>query len=110
MITITCPSCGKKLVWDDFQPLQIRCTKCGERINVHKAFKQNIHVREHGSTRGRIVCPHCRAVIPRRWFVKCPSCGYWVFGKAAFYDKLATVILIGIAYIIFSAVYLIYFH
>ncbi|HPC47890.1 MAG TPA: hypothetical protein PLW83_07575 [Deltaproteobacteria bacterium] len=110
MITVTCPSCGRKVVWDDFQPMEIRCTKCGEKINVHREFRRNIEIREHGRPGVRLYCPRCRSVVPRRWFVRCPSCHYWVFGPLVFYDKLAAALLIGIAYIVLSAIYLIYFH
>ncbi|HOJ15464.1 MAG TPA: hypothetical protein PLS81_03155 [Deltaproteobacteria bacterium] len=110
MMTVTCPTCGKKIVWDDFQPLEIKCSKCGERLNLHREFRRNIEIREHGLPGRRFSCPRCRTVISRRWFVKCPGCNYWVFGPFVFYDKLAAALLIGIAYVVFSAIYLIYFH
>lgn len=110
MITIKCPACGNKMVWDDFQPVDIKCTKCGERMNLHRELKRNIEVREHGEPGLLYYCPRCRGVIGRRWFLKCPKCNYWVFGPFVFYDKLAVALLIGIAYLAFSAVYLIYFH
>jgi uncharacterized protein (DUF983 family) len=110
MMTVTCPACGKKTVWDDFQPDEIRCSRCGERLNLHREFRRNIEIRERGVLGVRFYCPRCRGVIARRWFLKCPQCNYWVFGPLAFYDKLAVALLIGIAYLAFSAVYLIYFH
>lgn len=110
MLTIKCPTCGKKTVWDDFQPTDIRCAKCGERLNIHRELKRNIEIREYGEPGKRFYCPRCKGVINRRWFLKCPHCSYWLFGPFAFYDKLAAALLIGVAYIALSVVYLIYFH
>ncbi len=94
---------------DDFQPDDIRCSKCGERLNVHRS-QEELDIREHGEPGKRIYCPRCRKVISRRWFIKCPHCNYWCFGPFAFYDKLGVALLVGIAYLIFSVIYLIYFH
>ena len=110
MFIVKCPTCGKKIVWDDFQPTDIRCSKCGERLNVHNELKRNIDLREQGETGKILYCPRCRGLIKRRWFMKCPHCNYWLFGPFSFYDKLALALLIGMAYIVFSVIYLVYFH
>jgi uncharacterized protein (DUF983 family) len=110
MFVVKCPTCGKKTVWDDFQPTDIRCGKCGERLNVHKELKRNISVREQTDVGIINYCPHCRGVVRRRWFIKCPNCNYWLLGPFSFYDKLAVTLLIGVVYIIFSVIYLVYFH
>jgi len=108
MITITCPVCGTKVVWDDFQPSDIRCPKCRENLNLHRSLKDNLERREMEATGRKYHCPHCYGLVYRRWFIKCPHCGYWLFGKFNFHGKWYFIVSVIIAYLAFSAYFLIY--
>jgi len=108
MLVIKCPMCGKKTVWDDFQPTDIRCGGCGERLNMHREFKKNIELRELGEQGKIFKCPHCRAIVSRRWFIQCKQCNYWLFGPFSFNGKWPFILGVAIVYIIFSIFYLIY--
>jgi DNA-directed RNA polymerase subunit RPC12/RpoP len=108
MLVIKCSRCGKSVVWDDFQPTEIRCSKCGEYLNVHREFKKNIELRDQ-TGKGKIVyCPRCRGIVRRRWFIQCPHCGYWLIGPLSFHGKWPFVIIVAIAYLIFAALYALY--
>lgn len=108
MLVITCPTCGKKIVWDDFQPTEIRCSKCGEHLNLHREFKKNIEMRDQAD-KGRIIhCPRCRGIVNRRWFIRCTHCGYWLFGPFSFHGKWPFILMLALVYLVFSAIYAIY--
>jgi DNA-directed RNA polymerase subunit RPC12/RpoP len=108
MLVIKCPICGKRIVWDDFQPTDIRCSSCGERLNIHREFKKNIDLRNQTDAGKIFKCPRCRGIISRRWFMQCPHCRYWLFGPFSFHGKWPFVLMVALVYIIFSVLYLVY--
>lgn len=108
MITITCKTCGKKIVWDDYNLTDIRCPKCREKINVHESFRRNIEIREQIAEAGVKRCPSCGAVISRLWFITCPGCNRWIFGTRSINGKWFTALVFFILYLIFSAIFIVY--
>ena len=110
MITLKCPSCGKKIIWDDFQPTTIKCPKCGETITVRQGLKDNIRIREKDSPDETFKCPRCNAPIKRRWFIKCSECGYWIFGRFSINGIWLFIGAILIGYSILSYYYISVIH
>lgn len=108
MIAIMCPKCGKKVIWDDFQPMDIKCPKCRQDLNLRASFKENIRVREMGPDKDVCRCPHCKNIVPRRWFIKCSECGYLLFGPASFSGKWPFVLGVATVYILFTIYYLVF--
>lgn len=108
MIVMKCPECGKKVVWDDFQPTDIRCPGCGKDLNVHACLKKNIELRE--LTQGKRIrhCSRCNGIVPRRWFTRCPHCGYWLFGPVSFHGNWPFFLGLAFIYLMFTLYYVIY--
>ncbi len=102
MIVIKCPTCGKKVVWDDFQPGVVKCPKCRQDISMMDSFKESIRIREFGEDQKKERCPYCKGDISRRWFVKCPKCSRFVFGNFSFSGKWPFMIGLAILYLLFS--------
>ncbi|HNY64553.1 MAG TPA: hypothetical protein PKM41_03890 [Deltaproteobacteria bacterium] len=105
MIAVKCPNCGKKVVWDDFQPMSVKCPKCRTDISVREGFRENIRERERDPNAVIHYCPKCRSVIPRRWFHQCAKCQYWLFGPVHFHGKWPFVIGLAVVYMVFTAFY-----
>jgi len=110
MLVLKCPVCAKKIVWDDFQPTEIRCPGCGENINVHSSLKKNIELRDIGADSKIFYCPKCNERLSRRWFVKCPRCNRLVFGSFSIPSKLPFLLVMIVSYIVFSIYYMMYLH
>ncbi|HPW69040.1 MAG: hypothetical protein WDA72_02455 [Desulfomonilia bacterium] len=111
MIVITCHSCGKKVVWDDFQPMHVKCPSCRADLNVKASLQQNIRDREMPQEGGKIYrCPHCKGLVPRRWFVQCRHCSHWLFGPASFSGKWPFILGAAIVYLLFTVYYVLYIH
>ncbi len=108
MIVIKCPTCGNKIVWDDFQPMDIMCPNCRHNVNLRTSFKENIRIREMGPIGDVCCCPRCDTIVSRRWFVRCEKCGYWLFGPVSFHGNWPFILGLGIMYIMFSIYYLLY--
>jgi phage FluMu protein Com len=110
MIVMKCQSCGKKVVWDDFQPMDIKCPNCRADLNVRTSLKQNIRDREVHNSRKLYYCPHCKGLVPRRWFIRCAHCQHWLFGPASFSGKWPFILGVAIIYLLFTVYYVIYIH
>jgi hypothetical protein len=108
MIAVKCPNCGKKVIWDDFQPLSVRCPKCRTDIMVREAFKENIRERERDPNLKISYCPKCRNIVPRLWFHQCGKCRYWLFGPLYFHGNWPFVAGLAVFYILFTAYYWIF--
>ncbi|MCD6570839.1 MAG: hypothetical protein J7L53_09080 [Deltaproteobacteria bacterium] len=108
MVTVRCPTCGKKIVWDDFQPITIKCSECGETFNVHQALKDNIRRREQEAGRKTYHCPHCRGAISRRWFIRCPECGRYLFGRFTLHGNWLWVATLIIGYLLLTYYYIVF--
>lgn len=108
MIVMKCHSCGKKVVWDDFQPMSVRCPHCRAHLDVRSSFKQNIREREMLAARKTYYCPHCKKLVSRRWFIRCPHCRHWLFGPASFSGKWPFVLGLALMYLLFALYYVIY--
>ncbi|HDP24341.1 MAG TPA: hypothetical protein ENN34_02750 [Deltaproteobacteria bacterium] len=110
MLVVKCPQCGKKIVWDDFQPVAFACPRCGERLNLHTSLKKNIEQREM-SQQGTIrLCPHCEGIVSRRWFIRCPHCSYWLFGPVRFHGRWPFIMALVASYIAVTVYYVLYVH
>jgi phage FluMu protein Com len=105
MIAVKCTNCGKKVVWDDFQPLGIMCPKCRTIINVRDGYKENIKERERDPNAKIYHCPHCHNIVPRLWFHQCAKCQYYLFGPLNFNGKWPFVVGLAVFYAIFTACY-----
>jgi phage FluMu protein Com len=110
MIVMKCQSCGKKVVWDDFQPMDVRCPHCRADLNVRTSLKQNILDRELEEGRKFYYCPHCKGLVPRRWFIRCSHCQHLLFGPASFSGKWPFILGVAIVYLMFTLYYVIYIH
>ncbi len=110
MIVIKCHSCGKKVVWDDFQPMHVKCPNCRTDLSVKASLQQNIRDREIQEGRKFYHCPHCKGLVPRRWFIRCRHCHYWLFGPASFSGKWPFILGAAIVYLLFTAYYVLYIH
>lgn len=110
MIVMKCPSCGKKVVWDDFQPVDIRCPNCGETLNVHSSLRKNLELRELGQGKTIRYCPHCKGIVTRRWFIRCPHCRYWLFGPAYFHGNWPFILGLALVYSIVTLYYVLCVH
>lgn len=110
MLKITCKICGTPFVWDDFKPTDIKCPRCGEKLNVHASLKDNIEYRERGAAAKVKRCPSCKEIVTRLWFIRCPECRRWIFSKYAISGKWFAFLALITAYLMISATYFIYFH
>ncbi len=110
MISVRCPSCGKQLIWDDFQPASFRCTQCGTPLNVHQGLKANIRQRELVETGNLRRCPFCEGVVSRRWFVRCSACGHWLFGRFSIHGKWLFILNLAAAYLALTLYYVLVVH
>jgi len=108
MIVMKCQTCGKKMVWDDFQPPDVRCTGCGEYLNVHASLRKNIELREMAQGKKIRYCSHCNGIVSRRWFIRCPHCRYWLFGPAYFHGNWPFILGLALIYLMFTAYYIAY--
>lgn len=108
MIVIKCPMCGKKVVWDDYQPMQIKCPKCRHDLDVRSSYKENIRVRVEGEGPKIYRCPKCKALIRRRWFVQCGECGRFILGPVSFSGKWPFVLAVTAGYLAVTAYYWLY--
>jgi len=108
MLTVKCRTCGKKIIWNDFDGQTVKCQGCGDLIDVHESFKDNINIRINGEAKKKLRCPNCRGFIERRWFVKCPSCKRWVLGNMTMNSKVFFTTMIIITYLLLST--LVYFY
>lgn len=108
MIVMKCPTCGKNVVWDDFQPMNVRCPKCKTDLNVRTSLKESIE-RRNGQLKAKVyTCPQCKSIIPRRWFIRCRKCEYWLFGPVYFHGRWPFILGISIVYLLFSLYYALY--
>lgn len=105
MLKVKCRTCGKETIWNDFQESTVKCPKCGDPINLHKSFKDNINLREFGEEKKKHRCPKCKNIITRKYIVKCPSCGRWVIGKYSMSGKWFVFTIIVIIYLLVSIIY-----
>ena len=105
MIAVKCPNCGKKVVWDDFQPMSVKCPTCRTDIAVREAYKENIKERERDPNAVIRYCPHCHNVVPRLWFHQCGRCRYWLFGPINFHGNWPFVAGLAVIYLFFTAYY-----
>ena len=110
MIVVKCRTCGKKILWDDFQPMKISCPNCRADVYVRTSLRQNIQERELKEGRKAHYCPHCEGLVPRRWFARCPHCRYWLFGPASFSGTWPFVLGLAVLYLMFTVYYLLYIH
>ncbi len=102
MIIVKCPDCGRKIIWDDFQPTTIKCPDCGREFDVKEALRENIKKREEGLQARVFRCPHCNAILDRAWFIKCSNCGYWVFGSFSISSKVLFIGTVILGYLLLS--------
>ncbi|HQH99949.1 MAG TPA: zf-TFIIB domain-containing protein [Deltaproteobacteria bacterium] len=105
MIVMKCPKCGRKVVWDDFQPMDIKCPGCRADLNVRTSLRESIERRRLQSGEKIHYCPRCKGIVPRRWFTRCPKCRYWLFGPVTFHGNWPFVIGISVIYLIFALYY-----
>lgn len=110
MFKITCRICGTHTIWDDFKPTDIKCPRCGEQLNVHASFKENIEQRESGEAALVQRCPSCQAIVSRRWLIRCPQCRLWIFGSRAVSGKWFAAFVLIAAYLLLSIMYFLHFH
>lgn len=110
MLRMTCKICGTKTTWDDFKPTDIKCPSCGEKLNVHASFKENIEYRERAETAMLRRCPSCNEVVRRLWFIRCPQCRRWIFGSRAISGKWFSASMLIVAYLLLSLMYFLHFH
>ncbi|MGC9324620.1 MAG: hypothetical protein ACP5G0_07715 [Desulfomonilia bacterium] len=108
MLVVKCPLCGKRIIWDDFQPTEIVCPQCGERLDLHRSFKKNIELREMAEGKKIRYCPHCSERVSRLWFIKCRSCGYWLFGPITFHGKWPFILALIAGYLALTLYYVVY--
>ena len=105
MIVIKSPMCGNKVVWDDYQPMDIKCPKCRHDLNMRASYKENIRIRVEGEGPTIYRCPKCRGVIPRRWFVQCKECDRIIIGPVSFSGKWPFVVALVTGYLAITAYY-----
>jgi len=110
MLRMTCKICGTQTTWDDYRPENIKCPRCGERLNVHTAFKNNIEYREQIEAARFKRCPFCKEIVRRLWFIRCHSCHRWIFGRRAISGKWFAAIALVTAYLALSSIYFMYFR
>mgnify|MGYP000039619983 CR=1 FL=1 len=108
MIVIKCTTCGKKLVWDDFQSPDVSCPGCGERLNVHAGLKENLVERDRIEGKKIKHCSHCNGIVNRRWFFRCPHCKYLLFGPVSFHGNWPFILGLALIYLMFTIYYVIY--
>jgi DNA-directed RNA polymerase subunit RPC12/RpoP len=107
MITLKCPECGEKVLWDDFQPAILQCPICKKQFSVHQGLKDNIRRREEGEQKLSYRCPFCRGFISKRWFTLCPKCGKYVFGKHCIHPRWFWISAFITAYLLFTLYYVV---
>lgn len=93
-------------MWDDFQGDNIYCPKCQEQINVRQALRDNVETRQAGETRRSCCCPKCGGAVSRRWFIKCPHCGRWLFGPMGVSRGWFFVAAVAMVYLAFTWYYI----
>lgn len=108
MIVMKCPTCGKKVVWDDFQPMNIKCPSCRHDLSVRTSLKESIERRKLQSGEKIHYCPRCKGIVSRTWFARCPKCRYWLFGPVNFHGNWPFFIGLSIIYLLFSLYYAFY--
>ncbi len=108
MVTVRCPTCGKTIIWDDFQPTTIKCTGCGESFDVRQGLKDNILRREQEAGKEIYCCPHCRGRISRRWFIRCPSCNRYIFGRFTIHKNWLWVFACVAGYLLLTYYYIVF--
>ena len=110
MLRITCKICGTQTTWDDYKPAQIKCPRCGEKLNIHRALRDNIEYREQVEAARFKHCPFCNEIVSRLWFIRCSGCRRWIFGRRAISGKWFAAIALVIAYLAISTMYFMYFY
>lgn len=108
MIVIKCPACGKKVVWDDFQPLSVNCPQCRQDLNVRTSLKESIERRMDPAGKKILRCPHCSGIVSGRWLTKCEKCGYRIVGPWSFSSWWPFSIALAVAYLMFALYYVLY--
>lgn len=105
MLKVKCRTCGSETIWNDFDGETIKCSRCGDPINVQKSLKDNMERREFGEGKKKYRCPNCKKFIEKRYFTKCPSCGKWLIGKYFMSGKWFVFTIIIIVYLAVSIIY-----
>lgn len=108
MIVMKCTTCGRNVVWDDFQPMNVRCPNCKSNLNVRTSLRENLERRKLQSGVKIYTCPRCKSIVPRRWFIQCRKCEYWLFGPLTFHGRWPFVLGLSIIYLLFALYYAIY--
>lgn len=106
MIVVTCENCGRKIIWDDFQPTAIRCPNCDRLIDVHQSLRRNLTERARIEKQAFFRCAGCGAYVAARWFRACPECHRIMLGGWAVHRKWLGAFVLGVAYVIFTLCYL----
>lgn len=107
MITVTCPCCGRRVTWNDFQAEDFCCPDCETPLNLRSSLRQNLDTRQQDEIGDEICCPRCGERIPRRWLVRCPGCRYYVWGSRTMHRRWPVIMLMLLGYLTLTYYYVI---